>query len=79
METVVTREELLNQIKNALQREEDLQEETLINEIKEWDSLAIISLISLFDSLFSINLTYNELNGVINIKDLIDKAKNKLE
>jgi len=79
METVVTREQLLIQIKNALQREEDLLEETPINEIKEWDSLAIISLIALFDSLFTINLTYNELNGVISIKDLIDKVKDKLE
>ena len=75
----MTREQLLIQIKNALQREEDLLEETPINEIKEWDSLAIISLIALFDSLFTINLTYNELNGVISIKDLIDKVKDKLE
>ncbi len=73
------RTDMLREIKNALQREEELREETPIAELKEWDSMIIISLISMYDSLFSINMTYNELTKVVTVKDLIDKVKDKLD
>jgi acyl carrier protein len=72
------RDELMNKIQSALQREDVLSEDTLFSDIKEWDSLSIISVISLFDELFSKSLTYREITELKSIRELIDKVKDRL-
>jgi len=74
----MTRDELVNNIKSALQREEALSEDTLFGDIKEWDSLSIISVISLFDELFSTKLAYREITELRTVRELIDKVKDRL-
>lgn len=73
------REVLLEEINNALQREEPLSEDVRIADIREWDSLTVISIIALFDKLFGINLSLSDLNGVMTIRDLMNKAQHHLE
>ena len=48
----ITKKELLEEIKLTLQREEEISFETELVEMEEWDSLAYISIISLYDRLF---------------------------
>jgi acyl carrier protein len=64
--------ELLEEIKDTLMRDKDLTVEMKLEEIEEWDSLAIISIISLFDQLFSIIITTDDINNCKTIKDLIN-------
>lgn len=72
------KKELLEHIKDALQREDEIKLDMPLSEIEEWDSLAIISLITLYDS-FEIKLSGNTLRKCKNISDLIKLAKDKLE
>ena len=70
---------LLEEINNALQRDEPLSEEMRIADIREWDSLTSISIIALYDSLFGINLALADLAEISTIRDLINKAQSYLE
>jgi len=49
-----------------------------LKDIKEWDSLALISLISLYDELFSKVVSISSINKCITIKDLINLVKKNL-
>jgi|TARA_B110000881_G_C18204204_1_gene331077 acyl carrier protein len=49
-----------------------------LKDIKEWDSLALISLISLYDQLFSKVVSISSINKCITIKDLINLVKKNL-
>ena len=53
----ITEIELLEEIKITLQREEGLSSDTKLKDIEEWDSLAYISIISLYDKLFDFLIT----------------------
>ncbi|RDU73852.1 acyl carrier protein [Helicobacter anseris] len=74
----MTQQELLLQIQDALQRDEALELSTKLNEIEEWDSLAIVSMISLYDTLFHLSVTGNELRNCKSVQDLVDIVKDKL-
>lgn len=70
----MTQQELLNQLADAMQRDEELKPEMLLSEIEEWDSLAIVSLISLYDQLFALKVTGNALREAKSIQDLLNLA-----
>ena len=46
-----------------------------LSNIKEWDSLALISVISLYDKLFSKVVTIDSINKCITIRDLVNLVK----
>lgn len=71
----MTQQELLNHIKDAIQRDEELSADMALEELEEWDSLAIVSMISLYDSLFSLTVTGNDLRECKKVEDLIQIAK----
>lgn len=71
----MTKDELLAHLQDALQREDALSEDMMLEDIEEWDSLAILSVISLYDSLFHIKVFGNELRECKSIKDVILLAK----
>lgn len=75
----MTQQELLAHIQDALQRDEAITPELKLEEIEEWDSLAIVSLISLYDTYFSITVTGNTLRECQSVKDLIALVEDKLE
>lgn len=76
----MTKAELLEKIKNdVLQREDDISFEMSLNEIEEWDSLAIISTISLYDNLFGIVFTVNKIRECKTINDLINLVADRLK
>lgn len=74
----MTIEELLEEIKETLQRDEDITLEMNLHDIEEWDSLAIISIISLYDQLFSLVVKSEDLKKADTIKDLVDLVADKL-
>lgn len=71
-------QELLEYIQDALQRDETLEPTMHLSDVEEWDSLAIISLITLYDG-FGIKLSGNTLRECKSVGDLITLAKEKLE
>jgi acyl carrier protein len=75
----ITEIELLEEIKITLQREEGLSSDTKLKDIEEWDSLAYISIISLYDKLFDFLITIDKLKKCKNIGDLIKLVSNKLD
>ena len=75
----MTRNELLLELKEALQREDELAEETLLSGMEEWDSLSVLSIVALYDRLFSVNLKYNDISNLKSVGDLINLVQNKLE
>lgn len=73
------KDELLEEIKEALQRDEELSLDMRLEDLDEWDSLAIISLIALYDDLFSVILTNEELQKCESVDDLVNLAKDRLD
>jgi len=68
------KKEFLEQVKEALQREEDLSESMALSDIEEWDSLAVLSMMSLFDQLFSVNVPIEQINKCSRVSDLMSLA-----
>ena len=75
----MTRTELIEELKTTLQREEALTEDMELIDIAEYDSLATLGVIALFDKLFAIVLDLQKLEGINTVGQLMDLAKDKLE
>ena len=72
----MTIKEKLNILEELLDMEKDtMQEETALDEISEWDSIAVISTIAMFDSYFGKDITSAEVKGFKTIKDITDIMK----
>lgn len=75
----MTKVELLEEIKETLQRDEEISFEMKLEDIEEWDSLANISMISLYDQLFEIVVTADKLKECKTVNDLIELVSDKLD
>ena len=75
----ITKKELLEEIKLTLQREEEISLDTELEKMDEWDSVAYISIISLYDRLFDFIITIDKLKESKTIDDLIKLVSNKLD
>jgi len=76
---IMKKEQLLNEIQDMLQRDEALELDMQLSDIDEWDSLAIISMISLYDELFGVIVKTNELKNCQSVNDLINLVADKIE
>lgn len=66
--------EKLNILKDLFDIDQDiLSEETELDQLDEWDSIAAITTIAMFDSLFGKEVTPQEVKSFKTIKDIIDK------
>lgn len=71
----MTQEQFLIQLSDAMQRDEILSADMRLDSIEEWDSLAVVSLISLYDQLFKLHVNGNTLRECQSVQDLINLAK----
>lgn len=74
----MTRNDLVREIESILQRKEPLSEDTEIKNIREWDSLAAVSIIAFFDEKFSVNFDDDAFGKLKTIKDVLDVVGDKL-
>ena len=74
----MTKIELLEHSQDALQRDEKLDFNMKLDDIEEWDSLAIVSIISLYDGLFKKIITGNDLRECKTVEDVVNLAKEHL-
>lgn len=75
----MTRFELLEEIRETLQRDEDISLSMKLRDIEEWDSLALISTLSLYDQLFHINVTTDQLENCKTVNDLVELVADRLD
>lgn len=71
----MTKNEFLEELKEAMHRDESLDENMLLDDIDEWDSLAFVSIMVLFKNLFDIKITGDDLKKCQKVSDLIALAK----
>lgn len=71
--------ELLEEIKETLQREEIITLDMKLEDLKEWNSLANISMIALFDQLFNVIIAADEILKCKTINDLVQLVSDNLE
>jgi len=75
----ITKLELLKKIKIILQSDKKISFDTRLKNIEEWDSVATISMIALFDELFDFIIPADLLLKCKTIDDLIKLAPDKLD
>lgn len=72
----MTLAEKLNCLEELLDIEKDtLNEETELDQISQWDSMAVIALIAMFDSTFGKAITPAKVKEFKKIKDIIDEME----
>lgn len=71
----MTKTEFLEELKEAMHRDEGLSEDMLLDDIDEWDSLAFVSIMALFKNLFEMKITGEDLKNCQKVSDLINLAK----
>jgi acyl carrier protein len=68
--------EKLNHLEELMDIEKDtLNEEIELASLGEWDSMAFIATIAMFDSDFGKAVTSNEVKGFVTVKDIMDRME----
>lgn len=68
----------LSLIAQALDAEpEALKPETKLEELEEWDSLAVVSVIAMLDKHFSVRLRPNDIKSLVTVEDILVHMKEK--
>ncbi len=62
-----------------MQRSDEINDNMVLSDIEEWDSLARITFLSFLDSEFGANVTSDEVKNCIIVKDLINLAGPNLD
>ncbi|MBR2392955.1 MAG: acyl carrier protein [Alphaproteobacteria bacterium] len=70
----MTTQELLSELKTAINCEADLTPEMILKDIPQWDSLAIICVITLFEEKLQKHTSFEQLQDVKSVQDLISLA-----
>jgi acyl carrier protein len=72
---------LEEQIKNLIKKffkQKNIDENSSINNIKNWDSLNHVNLINLIEQKYSIKVSFLEMVNISSVKDIIKIVKKKL-
>ena len=70
----MTRVQLLVEIKEMLQTDAVLTEDMLLRDVEGWDSLASISIVALYDRLFGMLLSNQQVSSCRTLGDLLKLA-----
>ena len=73
----MTKTEFLELLAETIDTEE-LEENMNLDEIEEYDSIALLSLMSMYDEM-GVKVSPNDFKGLITVKELIDLAGDKIE
>lgn len=61
-------QELIDKLSEIL--EEDVNEESILDDFEEWDSLAVLQIISFFNSEYSLSVAASQIKNAKTVKDL---------
>ena len=74
----MTKNEFLELLAETIDTEVELHEDLLLDEIEEYDSIAILSLMSMYDEL-SVKVSPLDFQNLKTVADLINLAGDKIE
>jgi len=74
----MTKEEFIELLIETIDTEDEINENTLLDEIEEYDSIAILSLMSMYDDI-GVRVNPKDFVELKTIQDLINLAGNKIE
>ena len=69
----MTKEEFIIKVKEIIDTTAEIDENTILAEIEEWDSVAILGLLSLYDEL-NVEIDVDEFENFKTMKDLLEKG-----
>ena len=72
----MTKEELLKELANAMNRKNAISEDMVLDDIDEWDSLSRMCVITFFEDNFNKELTLEDLSKMTTVADLVKQAEN---
>lgn len=70
----MTKEEFLDKLKETICTSDSLTEDTVLQSLAEWDSLAVMSVVSMVEENFNISLDYAEIDKMKTVRDLMVKV-----
>lgn len=70
--------EFLVELEDVLQREEPCNENDVLEDYEEWDSLSQMAILAYYKKNFDIGITLNDLKNVKTVSDLIKLAGDKI-
>ena len=73
------KEEFLKKIIEAVEIERDINENTKLEEIEEWDSLAVITVLALFNKFFKIKINAVIIQNAKTVGDILKLGSGKYE
>ncbi len=73
------KEEFLKKIIEAVEIEEEINESTELEEIEEWDSLAAVTTLALFNKHLGIKITTNDIKNSKTVGDVLKLGEGKYE
>lgn len=71
----MNKSQFLETLQDMLQCDEALQEETVLADREEWDSLAIMVLVTFFDKTFGLHVAYDDFKKCHTVAELIALSK----
>lgn len=70
----MTRDEFLTEMQDVLQTETDISFSTVLKELDEWDSLALMATMAFLDKNFGVATTLSDYRSMKTIEDIAQKA-----
>ena len=70
----MTRDEFLTEMQDVLQTEETLSFETVLEELDEWDSLAVMATMAFLDKTFGVKTSISDYLDIKTLEDIAVKA-----
>lgn len=66
--------EFLEKMQDVLQMEDELTMDTVLEDLDEWDSLAMMATTAFLDKNFNLKLTFNDFKNFKTIEDIAKRA-----
>ena len=70
----MTKEEFLTEMQDVLQTDDTLTAETVLDDLAEWDSLAMMATMAFLDKNFGVKVGLKDFKEMSTIADLMSKA-----
>lgn len=70
----MTSEDFLNKFQKVLQTNQKISPDTILSDLSEWDSLAMITTVAFFNKEFNLTINFAEVQQMQTIQDIMDKA-----
>ena len=70
----MNREEFLEIFTDVLQTEDNINFDTNLDDIEEWDSLSKMATVAFLDKEFGVKITFDDFKNIKTIKDIAKKA-----